>query len=174
MTDSFETLAVHAGVEPDPATGAVVAPIQMSTTFKQDAVGQTRAAATNTAARAIPTRTALEEAIAALEGATHGFAYASGLAATQNLLYLVEPGRADPAVGRRLRRDLAAGRQGLAPIRRRRRAGGPDRCGRGGRGARPSGPRRGRGMVWIETPTNPLLKIVDIGAVPSWRHGPAR
>jgi cystathionine gamma-synthase len=92
VTDSFETLAVHAGVEPDPATGAVVAPIQMSTTFKQDAVGQPRGGYEYSRS-GNPTRTALEEAIAALESGSHGFAYASGLAATQNLLYLVEPGQ---------------------------------------------------------------------------------
>ena len=85
MTDDFETTVVHAGWEPDPITGAVVPPIQMSTTFKQDAVGQTRAGF-EYGRSDNPTRRSLESAIAVLEGASHGFAYASGLAATQNIL----------------------------------------------------------------------------------------
>src|SRR3990170_4965322 len=91
MPDRFETLAVHAGAEPDPATGSVVPPIQMSTTFKQDGVGATRGGF-EYGRSDNPTRRSLEAAIAALEGAEHGFAYASGLAATQNLLYLTKPG----------------------------------------------------------------------------------
>jgi cystathionine gamma-synthase len=161
MTDRFETLAVHAGAEPDATTGAVVPAIQMSTTFKQDGVGQTRdgyeyGRSDN------PTRRALEVAIASLEGASHGLAYASGLAATQNLFYLLEPGdgllmsddvyggtwRLADAVWRRYGidshaidlRDLDAVAAVLA-------AGRPPR------------------MVWIETPTNPLLKVIDISAV---------
>ena len=81
MTDDFETTVVHAGWEPDPITGAVVPPIQMSSTFKQDAVGQTRAGF-EYGRSDNPTRRSLESAIAVLEGAIHGFAYASGLAAT--------------------------------------------------------------------------------------------
>jgi cystathionine gamma-synthase len=162
VTDSFETLAVHAGVEPDPATGAVVAPIQMSTTFKQDAVGQTRGGYEYSRS-GNPTRTALEEAIAALEGATHGFAYASGLAATQNLLYLVEPGQrillSDDVYGGTWRlADKVWRRYGVAaePV---------DLTDADAVAAAlvPDGPDRGPvAMVWIETPTNPTLKIVDI------------
>src|ERR671915_266436 len=91
MTDRFETLAGHPGAEPDPHTGAVVPAIQMSTTFKQDGVGGLRGGF-EYGRSGNPTRVALEEAIAALEGATHGLAYASGLAATQNVLYLLDPG----------------------------------------------------------------------------------
>ena len=91
MTDRFETLAVHAGAEPDPHTGAVVPAIQMSTTFKQDGVGGLRAGF-EYGRSGNPTRLALESTIAALEGAAHGLAYASGLAATQNVLYLLDPG----------------------------------------------------------------------------------
>src|SRR5437867_13050082 len=87
MTDQFETLAVHAGADPDPLTGGVSPAIEMSTTFKQDAVGETRGGF-EYGRSDNPTRRALESAIAALEGGTRGFAYASGLAATQNLLYL--------------------------------------------------------------------------------------
>ncbi|MGH2417515.1 MAG: trans-sulfuration enzyme family protein, partial [Candidatus Limnocylindria bacterium] len=161
MTDRIETLAVHAGAEPDPTTGAVVPAIQMSTTFKQDGVGGLRAGF-EYGRSGNPTRVALENAIAALEGGTHGLAYASGLAATQNVLYLLAPGdrllMSDDVYGGTWRladkvwrrygietdtldlRDLdavAAAFAGDAPPR----------------------------MVWIETPSNPLLKVVDISAV---------
>ncbi|MGZ8481500.1 MAG: PLP-dependent transferase, partial [Candidatus Limnocylindria bacterium] len=90
MTDRFETLAVHAGAEPDPQTGAMVPAIQMSTTFKQDGVGGLRGGF-EYGRSGNPTRNALESAIAKLEGGSHGLAYASGLAATQNVLYLLQP-----------------------------------------------------------------------------------
>jgi cystathionine gamma-synthase len=161
MTDRFETLAVHAGAEPDPHTGGVVPAIQMSTTFKQDGVGGLRGGF-EYGRSGNPTRGALEAAIAALEGATHGFAYASGLAATQNVFYLLEPGdrllMSDDAYGGTWRladkvwrrygiqtdaidfRDLDAVSVAFA-------ADAPPR------------------LVWIETPSNPLLKIVDIATV---------
>ncbi|MFN2419242.1 MAG: PLP-dependent transferase, partial [Candidatus Limnocylindria bacterium] len=75
MTDRFETLAVHAGAEPDLQTGAVVPAIQMSTTFKQDGVGGLRSGF-EYGRSGNPTRIALERAIAELEGASHGLAYA--------------------------------------------------------------------------------------------------
>jgi cystathionine gamma-synthase len=164
--DSFETLAVHAGVEPDPATGAVVAPIQMSTTFKQDAVGQARGGYEYSRS-GNPTRTALEEAIAALENAAHGFAYASGLAATQNLLYLVEPGQrillSDDVYGGTWRlADKVWRRYGVAaePVDL------TDRDAVASALSADAGQARGPvAMLWIETPTNPTLKIVDIGAL---------
>jgi len=161
MTDRIETLAVHAGAEPDPISGGVSPAIQMSATFRQDGVGKPRdgfeyGRSDN------PTRRRLEAAIAALEGGTHGFAYASGLAATQNLLYLLDPGDrlilSDDAYGGTWRladkvwarygvqteavdlRDLDALAAALA-------SGPPTR------------------MIWIETPTNPLLKVVDISSV---------
>ncbi|HLA65351.1 MAG TPA: cystathionine gamma-synthase [Candidatus Saccharimonadales bacterium] len=161
MTDQFETLAVHAGADPDPLTGGVSPAIEMSTTFKQDGVGQSRGGF-EYGRSDNPTRRALESAIATLEGGTHGVAYASGLAATQNLLYLLQPGDrlllSDDAYGGTWRlasrvwsrygietdaidlRDLDAVAAALTGAPR---------------------PR----MVWIETPTNPLLKVVDISAV---------
>ena len=161
MPDRFETLTVHAGAEPDPQTGAVVPAIQMSTTFKQDGVGGLRGGF-EYARSGNPTRAALERAIAALEEGSHGFAYASGLAATQNLLYLLEPGdrllMSDDVYGGTWRladkvwrrygietdaidlRDLDAVAAAFAAER-------PPR------------------MVWIETPSNPLLKVIDISAV---------
>jgi cystathionine gamma-synthase len=163
MTDKFETRAVHAGVEPDEATGAVVPPIQMSTTFKQDAVGQTRGGF-EYGRSDNPTRRVLEAAIAELEGAAHGFAYASGLAATQNVLYLTEPGDrlvlSDDVYGGTWRlADKVWRRYGIEVV--------PvdltdlDAVGQAVGGAR---------MVWIETPTNPLLKVVDIRAVSEAAH----
>ncbi|MEP7040529.1 MAG: cystathionine gamma-synthase [Chloroflexota bacterium] len=161
MTDRIETLAVHAGAEPDEISGGVSPSIQMSTTFRQDAVGQPRRGY-EYGRSGNPTRQALESAIAALEGASHGLAYASGLAATQNVLYLLEPGDrlllSDDAYGGTWRLaskvwsrygvqtdcvdlcDLAAVAAALVekPVPR---------------------------MVWIETPTNPLLKVVDIATV---------
>ncbi|HEX5578759.1 MAG TPA: cystathionine gamma-synthase [Candidatus Limnocylindria bacterium] len=171
MTDDFETLVVHAGWEPDPATGAVVPPIQMSTTFKQDAVGQTRAGY-EYGRSDNPTRRSLEAAIAALEGAKHGFAYASGLAATQNVLYLTEPAQrvvmCDDVYGGTWR--LAAkvwSRYGVrvdpADVTS------PDavRAALSPEAVREHGPVA---LVWIETPTNPLLKVADIRAVVEIAH----
>src|SRR4051794_33291702 len=87
---AFETLAVHAGQDPDPATGAVVAPISLSTTFAQDGVGGHKGYEYSRSGN--PTRTALEACVAALESAAHGLAFASGLAAEDNILRLVPPG----------------------------------------------------------------------------------
>jgi cystathionine gamma-synthase len=161
MTDRFETLAVHAGADPDPRTGAVVPAIQMSATFKQDGVGGLRDGY-EYGRSGNPTRRALEEAIAALESATHGVAFASGLAATQGIGYLLEPGdrlmMSDDVYGGTWRladkvwrrygietdaidlRDLDAVAAAFAEER-------PPR------------------MVWIESPSNPLMKVIDISAV---------
>ena len=161
MTDRFETLAVHAGAEPDPQTGAVVPAIQMSTTFKQDGVGGLRGGF-EYGRSGNPTRLALEEAIAALEGATHGIAYASGLAATQNIFYLLDPGNrllmSDDVYGGTWRlADKVWRRYGIEtdPIDLR----DLDAVAGAFAGERPPL------MVWIETPSNPLLKVVDISAV---------
>ena len=159
--DRFETLAVHAGAGPDPQTGAVVPAIQMSTTFKQDGVGGLRAGF-EYGRSGNPTRAALEEAITILEGGTHGLAYASGLAATQNVLYLLEPGdrmlMSDDVYGGTWRlADKVWRRYGIEtqPI---------DLRDLDAVAAAFAEPRRPR-MVWIETPTNPLLKVIDISAV---------
>ncbi len=161
MTDRFETLAVHAGAEPDPQTGAVVPAIQMSTTFKQDGVGGLRAGF-EYGRSGNPTRLALEEAIASLEGGAHGVAYASGLAATQNVFYLLSPGdrllMSDDVYGGTWRlADKVWRRYGIetdvADLRD------LDAVAAAFESERP--PR----MVWIETPSNPMLKVVDISAV---------
>jgi len=161
MTDRFETLAVHAGAEPDPHTGGVVPAIQMSTTFKQDGVGGLRGGF-EYGRSGNPTRWALEATIAALEGATHGFAYASGLAATQNVFYLLEPGdrllMSDDVYGGTWRlADKVWRRYGIETDAIDLRD--LDAVAAAFAGETP--PR----MVWIETPSNPLLKIVDIAAV---------
>src|ERR1700759_2984771 len=86
--DGFETLAIHAGQEPDALTGAVVPPIYQTSTFKQDGVGGLRGGYEYSRS-ANPTRTALEEALAAIEGGARGLAFASGLAAEDTLLRAV-------------------------------------------------------------------------------------
>src|SRR6201989_2262901 len=83
--DGFETLAIHAGQEPDPTTGAVVPPIYQVSTYKQDGIGGLRGGYEYTRT-ANPTRTALEECLAAIEGGVRGLAFASGMAAEDTLL----------------------------------------------------------------------------------------
>src|ERR1700761_299871 len=86
----FETRAIHAGQEPDPATGAVITPIYQTSTYVQDEVGKTKGYDYSRVAN--PTRHALETALASLEGAEHGIAFSSGLGATTTLMHLVDPG----------------------------------------------------------------------------------
>ena len=86
----FESLAIHAGQAPDPGTGAVVTPIFQTSTFAQSAVGQHLGY--DYARTANPTRSALEKCLAALEGAAHGLAFASGMAAADALLRQLRPG----------------------------------------------------------------------------------
>jgi cystathionine gamma-synthase len=161
MTDRFETLAVHAGAEPDPQTGAVVPPIQMSTTFKQDGVGGLRGGY-EYGRSGNPTRAALQSAIAELENGTHGLAYASGLAATQNVFYLLEPGdrllMSDDVYGGTWRlADKVWRRYGIETDALDLR----DLDAVAAAFAAEKAPR----MVWIETPSNPLLKVVDVSAI---------
>src|SRR5947199_253681 len=87
----FETRAIHAGQEPDPATGSAITPIYQTTTYVQEAVGKHKGYDYSRAAN--PTRTALETALASLEGAEHGLAYSSGLGATTTIMHLVDPGQ---------------------------------------------------------------------------------
>jgi cystathionine gamma-synthase len=156
----FETRAVHAGQPPDRTTGAVVAPISLSTTFAQDAVGEHKGF--EYARSGNPTRAALEACVASLEDAAHGFAFASGLAAEDNVLRLLAPG--DRIV---LGNDAYGGTYRLIA-----RVFGPvgylwttvdltDPA-----GDWPSDTR----MVWLETPTNPLLTCIDIAAVAAHAH----
>src|SRR5262249_31855581 len=86
----FETLAIHAGQEPDPTTGAVVTPIYQTTTYAQTAAGEHQGYEASRPAN--PPRTALERCLAALEGADHGVAFSSGLAGEDAILRLLQPG----------------------------------------------------------------------------------
>jgi cystathionine gamma-synthase len=159
----FATRAVHAGQEPEAATGAVVTPISLSTTFAQDGVGGHKGYEYSRSGN--PTRTALEVQLASLEDARHGLAFASGLAAEDNILRLLHPGQrillGNDAYGGTFRLiaklweplgfpwsaiDLTA----LDRLR----AEWPDDV----------------GMVWLETPTNPLLTCFDIEAIAEIAH----
>src|SRR5258708_33239618 len=86
----FETRAIHAGQEPDPATGAGSTPISQTSTYVQEEVGKHKGYDYSRVGN--PTRTALETALASLEGAEHGLAYSSGLGATTTIMHLVDPG----------------------------------------------------------------------------------
>ena len=161
MTDRFETLAVHAGAEPDPQTGAVVPAIQMSATFKQDGVGGLRGGF-EYGRSGNPTRAALEAAIATLENGTHGVAFASGLAATQAVGYLLDPGdrllMSDDVYGGTWRlADKVWRRYGVQTDA-------IDLRDLDGVAAAFNADRPPK-MVWIETPSNPLMKVIDISAV---------
>ena len=161
----FETLAIHAGQEPDPATGAVVTPIYQVSTYKQDGIGGLRGGYEYSRS-ANPTRTALEVCLAEIESGARGLAFASGLAAEDALLravcrpgdHVVIPNDAyggtyrlfakvaepwgvefDPApLG-----DIAAVRAAVRPETK---------------------------IIWVETPTNPLLGVSDIAALAAVAH----
>src|SRR5262245_38028698 len=163
MSDSYQgygfaTRAIHAGQEPDPATGAVIVPIYQTSTFAQEAVGVHKGY--EYARSGNPTRTALETALAALDGGSHALAFASGLAAETTLLLLLSAGDhvigGDDAYGGTYRlftkvfarhgidfdfvdtRDPEEVADAIRPETR---------------------------LVWLETPTNPLLKLADITAI---------
>ncbi|HUY51412.1 MAG TPA: cystathionine gamma-synthase [Streptosporangiaceae bacterium] len=164
--DGFETLAIHAGQEPDPLTGAVVPPIYQVSTYKQDGVGGTRAGY-EYSRTANPTRRALEECLCALEGGTRALAFASGMAAEDCLLRAVcAPGDhvliPDDAYGGtfRLVAGVFAGWQvSHRPVRL-----SDLQAVREAVAARPAR------LLWAETPTNPLLSIADIGALAEIAH----
>ncbi len=157
---SFDTLAVHAGAEPDELTGAVAPPIYQTSTFQQDAVGKPRRGY-EYARSQNPTRDRLERAMAALEGGTHGFAFASGSAATAAIAELAGPGDeviiGDDVYGGTFR-YLEKVRKGAGITTTYvNLASGPDALWE-------ALSERTR-LVWFETPTNPLLKVVDIAAM---------
>ncbi len=160
----FETRAVRAGQPHDPRTGGVVTPIALSTTFAQDAVGEPKFGY-EYARTGNPTRHAYEECLASLEGASHGFAFASGLAAEDALLRMLEPGDqvllGDDAYGGTFR--LISKVHGAAGIRHTAvDLTNPDAI-------RDSWTPETR-MVWLETPTNPLLTVIDIDRVADVVH----
>jgi cystathionine beta-lyase/cystathionine gamma-synthase len=160
---NIETLAIHAGQVPDPTTGAVMTPIYQTSTFAQAGVGDHKGY--EYARTGNPTRTALEACLAALEGAAHGLAFASGMAAIDTLLKLLDPGdhvlASNDVYGGTFRlfdkqyrkyglefsyaelTDLEAFAAALRPTTR---------------------------FVWIETPTNPRLKVADLAAIAARAH----
>ncbi len=160
---AFTTRAIHVGQEPDPATGAVVVPIYQTSTFAQEAPG--KHSGYEYARTGNPTRTALQEVMASLEGTDGAVAFASGLAATDAVLRLLDPGdhvvMADDVYGGTWRqisklhgrfgievsavnlRDVDAVAQAMRPTTK---------------------------YVWVETPSNPMLKIMDLEALASIAH----
>ncbi|WP_431680171.1 cystathionine gamma-synthase [Kitasatospora sp. KL5] len=166
LPQGFETLAIHAGQEADPQTGAVVTPIYQVSTYKQDGVGGLRGGYEYSRS-ANPTRTALEECLAALEGGARGLAFASGLAAEDTLLrtilkpgdHIVIPNDAYGGTFRLFAKVLTrwgvefsvANTQDLADVRAQ---------------LRPN-----TRAVWVETPSNPLLGITDLAALAEVAHG---
>ena len=155
----FDTLAVHAGAEPDELTGAVSPPIYQTSTFAQDGVGRPRRGY-EYARSQNPTRERLERAVAALEGGTHGIAFASGSAATAAIAELAGPGD-EIVVGD----DVYGGT--FRYLERVRRAAGVDARYvdlASGQDALWEALSERTRLVWFETPSNPHLKVVDIAA----------
>ncbi len=162
----FGTRAVHGAGPPDPVTGAVVPAVSLASTFAQEAVGKPLAFEYSRSGN--PTRAALEAHLAVLEGASSGFAFASGLAAEDSLMRLLSPGDhlllPDDAYGGTIRlalrvhapagllvdtvdlTDLAAVATACRPTTR---------------------------MVWLETPSNPWLRVLDIEAISALAHAHA-
>jgi cystathionine beta-lyase/cystathionine gamma-synthase len=152
----FETRAIHAGQEPDPATGAIITPIYQTSTYVQEAVGEHKGYDYSRVAN--PTRTALQVALASLENAAHGVAFSSGIGATTTLMHLVDPGERVVLIA-----DVYGGVYRMTS-----------------QVYEPKGYKftyvpadefddnlssyldDDVRMVWIETPSNPVLNIVDI------------
>jgi len=162
-----ETLAIHGGQAPDPATGAVMPPIYATSTYAQSSPGEHQGFEYSRTQN--PTRFAYERCVAALEGGVRGFAFASGMAATSTVLELLDSGDHVVAMD-----DLYGGSYRLFERVRRRSAGLDfsfvDLTDLAAFEAAITPRTR---MVWIETPTNPMLKVVDIAAVAgvARRHG---
>jgi cystathionine gamma-synthase len=160
----FETRAIHAGQEPDPATGAVIVPIYQTSTFAQEEVGKHKGFDYSRSDN--PTRSALQTALAALEDAEWGLCYASGLAATQNVWYLLEPGDhvvlSDDAYGGTYRlMSKVQFRYGIEY----------SLVDLSNLDAVRAAMRENTRMIWVETPTNPYLKIVDIAGMAEIARG---
>jgi cystathionine gamma-synthase len=159
----FSTRAVHVGQGPDPATGAVVQPIHLATTYAQDGVGKHRGFEYSRSGN--PTRQALEENLAALEQAKHALCFASGLGAEATLMFLLKPDDhvvyMEDVYGGTFRLfDKVLKRYGLTFT-------GVDASDVDKVEGAMTGDTK---MVWLESPTNPLLRIVDIDAVSEIAH----
>jgi len=154
----FDSLAIHAGQAPDPTTGAVMTPVYLTSTYVQEGPGVHKGYEYSRTQN--PTRQALESCLAALEGATHGLAFASGLAATDTVLHLLEAGdhvlASDDVYGGTFRIfDKVYRRHGIevTPV---------DLC---DLAKVEHGFRKNTRLLWIESPTNPMLKIADLAAL---------
>ncbi len=163
---NFETLAIHAGQEPDATWGAIMTPIYQTSTYAQKEMGQHPLEYARTGN---PTRTALQDCVAALEGGKHGLAFASGMATIDTVLRLLKPGdhvlASNDVYGGTYRifkrvyagygismtnvemSDLDAVQAALQPNTK---------------------------MIWVETPTNPMLKVADIAAIANLLPSPVR
>ncbi len=161
----FSTRAIHAGQDPDPLTGSVTVPIYQTSTYKQDGVGGLRSGYEYSRS-ANPTRTALEEALAALEGGARGLAFASGLAAEDAFLrtvcrpgdHVILPGDAYGGTFRLVARVFANWGVEYTPVPL------------GDLDAVRAAVRPATKVIWCETPTNPLLGIADIAALADIAH----
>ncbi|HYW29501.1 MAG TPA: cystathionine gamma-synthase [Gaiellales bacterium] len=160
----FDTRAIHDGQEPDPSTGAVTVPIYQTSTYVQEEVGKLKDGY-DYSRTANPTRRALERCMASLEGGSHGFAFASGMAATTTVMHLVDPGDTVVSVN-----DVYGGTYRLfskvyEPKGVRFRYVSADDF------AGDVGPLlEGARLVWLESPTNPLLNVIDIRAAADAAH----
>jgi cystathionine gamma-synthase len=169
VSDRLDTRAIHAGQSPDPATGAVNVPIYASSTFAQDAVGGLRTGlgvGYDYSRSGNPTRTALQECLASLEGAAHALAFASGMAAEDTLLrtvlrpgdHVVIPDDAYGGTYRLFAQVLQRWGVTFTPVPVADTGAVEAACGPATR------------MVWVETPTNPLLAVADVAALAEVTH----
>jgi cystathionine gamma-lyase len=160
----FETRAIHDGQEPDPATGAVIVPIFQTSTYVQEEAGQTKGYEYSRTGN--PTRAALETCLASLESAAHGFAFASGMAATTTVFHLLSPGDRVVCVN-----DVYGGTYRVFTKVYEPKGYQFEFVSAEDASERPADflDERTR-MVWIETPTNPLMSIVDLRAVTEAAH----
>ena len=158
----FETRAIHAGQEPDPTTGAIMTPIYTSSTYVQESPGVHKG---YDYSRSInPTRKALEACIADLEGSNFGYAFASGMSASATVLEILSSGDHVIAMD-----DLYGGTYRLFENVRKRSAGLDFTfCDLSNVKAIEASLKPNTKMIWIETPTNPLLKIADLKAISSF------
>jgi cystathionine gamma-lyase len=158
MTDRFETLAIHAGQAPDPTTGAVMTPVYLTSTYAQSGPGEHKGFEYSRTRN--PTRDALQGCLAALESGKHALAFASGLAATDAVLHLLSAG--DHVV---LSDDLYGGTFRLADKVFKRLGIEQTYVDVTDAVAVAASFRPSTKLLWVETPTNPMLKICDLAAL---------
>ena len=157
-TDRFETLAIHAGQRPDPTTGAVMTPVYLTSTYAQESPGVHKGFEYSRTRN--PTRDALQDCLAALEGGTHAMAFASGLAAQDAVFHLLSAG--DHVV---LSDDLYGGTFRLADKVFKRHGLELSFVDFTDLEAIEAALRPSTKLLWAETPTNPMLKICDLAAI---------